>query len=91
VEITFSITSLSRNKDGKSRMVIAVCGVEEIFVHDACDLFDGYVDIPSADSMLSVEAYVVKTLFNLSLALQERGEKLGITPTEVLMLSPVEH
>jgi hypothetical protein len=91
VEISFNVTSLSRNAQGQSKLSIVACGVEAGTVYDSMIIYSEYVDVPYAQDHVSVEAYIVKVLFNLSMSLQEKGGQLGITPQGELMLGQVEH
>jgi hypothetical protein len=91
MEISFNVTCLSRNSEGKSKVSITACGVEGGQVYDSMIMFSRYVDVPYAQDHASVEAYIVKVLFNVSLAIQEYGGNIGITPQGDLMLNAVEH
>jgi hypothetical protein len=91
VEISFNVTCLSRNAEGKSKMSITACGVENGHVYDSMIIYSAYVSVPYAADHTSVEAYIIKALFNLSLSLQEKGGWIGITPQGDLMLEDSEH
>jgi hypothetical protein len=91
MEISFNVTCLSRNNEGKSKVSITACGVEGTEVYDSMIIFSRYVDVPYAWSFSSVEGYIVKVLFNASLAIQEYGGNIGITPQGNLMLNEPEH
>jgi hypothetical protein len=90
MEISFNVTCLSRNAEGKSKMSITACGVENGHVYDSMIIYSAYVGVPYAADHTSVEAYIVKALFNLSLSLQEKGGWIGITPQGDLMLEDKE-
>lgn len=90
MEISFNVTALSRNPQGKSKISVVACGVEGERVYDSMVIFSAYVDVPYAADHTSIEAYIIKVLFNASLAIQELGGNIGITPQGDLMLNSAE-
>lgn len=90
MEISFNVTALSRGSDGKSKVSVAACAVEKGKVFEGFTIFSKYLEMPYAQESISVESYIVKVLFRLSLELQEDVDRNGMTRIETLMLERVE-
>lgn len=91
MEISFNVTSLARDADGKSKVTVTATAVDGSQVFTGQTIYAMYLGVPFAEDHFSVESYIVKVLFNLSVALQDEGDSKGQTTIAKLMLDSVEH